>query len=183
MDLEKKKEKDLKRRHSDNTGYGRGEDVSEDSEDERQAREWKDRGNKEGVVIKDLGKLQGMSSASVIKQLEQDKGKKKSMTGAMKKREKKPLSKKGHRVVASGDAYRSDKGKGDVLKVGKHEPYAYFQLNPEMLNPRKKKQAVQTFEGVVSHGKKTDKRTGKKVSSGAFAGLSIKKKWASKPLS
>lgn len=45
----------------------------------------------------------------------------------------------GHRVMQSGSTYKSDKGKGDVLKAGKHEPYAYFQLNPEMLNPRKKK--------------------------------------------
>lgn len=82
----------------------------------------------------------------------------------------------GHRVMQSGSTYKSDKGKGDVLKAGKHEPYAYFQLNPEMLNPRKKKQAVQTFEGVVSHGKKLDKRSGKKISSGTLAGLAIKKK-------
>ena len=80
-----------------------------------------------------------MSSSSVLKQLEHDRGNKKSMTGAAKKREMKAMAKKGHRVVASGDTYKSDKGKGDVLKVGKHEPYAYFQLNPEMLNPRKKK--------------------------------------------
>ncbi len=97
-------------------------------------------------------------------------------TGAAKKRELKMQMKKGHKVVASGDQYKSDKGKGDVLKAGKHEPYAYFQLNPEMLNPRKKKQAVQTFEGVVSHGKKLDKRSGKKVSSGSLSGLTIKKK-------
>ena len=113
----------------------------------------------------------------MIKQIENEKSKSKSLSGAAKKRELKLQAKKGHRVVASGDNYKSDKGKGDVLKAGKHEPYAYFQLNPEMLNPRKKKQAVQTFEGVVSHGKKTDKRSGKKVGSGALAGLSIKKKW------
>ena len=46
-----------------------------------------------------------------------------------------------------------------------------------MLNPRKKRQAVQTFEEVVSHGKKLDKRTGKKTTfgSGSLSGLSIKK--------
>ena len=101
------------------------------------------------------------------------------MTGAAKRREMKAQTKNakgGHRVMASGDAYKSDKGKGDVLKAGKHEPYAYFQLNPEMLNPRKKKQAVQTFEGVVSHGKKTDKRSGKKIGKGALSGLKIDKK-------
>ena len=62
---------------------------------------------------------------------------------ATKKREMKALLKaQGHRVVQSGSAYKSDRGKGDVLKAGKHEPYAYYQLNPEMLNPRKKKQAI-----------------------------------------
>jgi len=78
--------------------------------------------------------------------------------------------------VQSGASYRSDKAAGDVLKAGRHEPYAYYQLNPAMLNHRKKKQAVATFEGVVSHGKKTDKRTAKKIGSGALAGLAIKKK-------
>ena len=65
-----------------------------------------------------------------------------------------------------------------MLKVGTHEPYAYFQLNPDMLNPRKKKQAVATFEGVVSHGKKTDKRSGKKAqfANSTFAGVSVKSK-------
>ena len=58
MDLEKKKEKDLKRRHRDNTGYSKGEDISDDSEDERQAnKDWKHRGNTAGVALKDLGKL------------------------------------------------------------------------------------------------------------------------------
>lgn len=82
----------------------------------------------------------------------------------------------GHRVVQSGSQYKSDRAQGDVLKAGKHEPYAYYQLNPEMLNPRKKKQAIQTFEGVVSHGKKLDKRASKKIGSGPLAGLTIKKK-------
>merc|ERR1712060_654973 len=85
------------------------------------------------------------------------------------KAQAKAAGKSGHRVVQSGSTYKSDKGKGDVLKAGTHEPYAYYQLNPEMLNPRKK-QPVQTFEEVVSHGKKLDKRSGKKVSGGALAG-------------
>ena len=57
-----------------------------------------------------------------------------------------------------------------MLKAGKHEPYAYIRLNPEMLNPRKKNQAVQSFATVVSHGKKLDKRTGKRKA-GMLAGL------------
>ena len=66
-----------------------------------------------------------------------------ALSGAAKRREEKKAAKmgvkSGHKVVQSGDTYKSDKGKGDVLKVGTHEPYAYFQLNPDMLNPRKKK--------------------------------------------
>ena len=42
----------------------------------------------------------------------------------------------GHIVKFSGDAYRSNKGQGDVLKAGKHEPFAYIKLNPKMLNKR-----------------------------------------------
>ena len=44
----------------------------------------------------------------------------------------------GHHIKETGEMYRSKKGKGDVLKAGMHEPYAYIRLNPEMLNPRKK---------------------------------------------
>jgi hypothetical protein len=40
-----------------------------------------------------------------------------------------------------------------------------------MLNPKKKNLAVQSFSNVVSHGKKTDKRTTKH--GGMLAGLKI----------
>lgn len=79
-------------------------------------------------------------------------------------------------MKASGDQYKSAKGKGDVLKAGTHEPYAYIKLNPDMLNPKKKQLAVQSFAGVVSHGKKTDKRTSKRKT-GMLAGLSTKSSW------
>ena len=85
----------------------------------------------------------------------------------------KKMAKGGHKIVQSGSSYTSNKGKGDVLKAGTHEPYAYIALNPEMLNPRKKKQAVKTFDPVVSHGKKTDKRSGKKQG-GLLSGLQYK---------
>ena len=98
-----------------------------------------------------------------------------SLKGAKARREAKMAGKSqgGHKVVASGSQYSSAKGKGDVLKAGQHEPYAYIALNPEMLNPRKRKQAVQSFEPVVSHGKKTDKRTGKKQG-GLLSGMQFK---------
>ena len=81
----------------------------------------------------------------------------------------------GHIVKYSGEAYKSSKGKGDVLKAGKHEPFAYIKLNPKMLNKRYKEQAVKSFEGVVSHGKKEQKRSGKK-SEGLLSGMAFKKK-------
>jgi hypothetical protein len=43
-----------------------------------------------------------------------------------------------------------------------------------MLNPKKKAQAVGSFAAVVSHGKKTDKRTGKRKE-GLLAGMSVKR--------
>lgn len=68
----------------------------------------------------------------------------------------------GHITKYSGSAYQSSKGHGDVLKKGKYEPFAYIQLNPKMLNKRNKQKAVQSFEGVISHGKKIGKRSGSK---------------------
>ena len=88
---------------------------------------------------------------------------------------KKRDAKKGQAVKHSADAYKSKMGgKGDVLKPGTHEPYAYIKLNPDMLNPKKKQQAVQSFSGVVSHGKKLDKRTFKRKE-GMLAGMSVSK--------
>ena len=44
----------------------------------------------------------------------------------IKKRDLKKLKNDGgHIVKHSGDAYASKKGKGDVLKAGKYEPYSY----------------------------------------------------------
>lgn len=184
MEHDKKKQKEMKRKRRDVFGYGSGEDIS-DSEDEEDGASAATKGglkrkvkeSQQKYAKQDLGKLQGQSASAVISQMEKDK-KRGGLTGAAKKREMKAQSKTvgGHRVVQSGSSYQSEKGKGDVLKAGKHEPYAYFQLNPDMLNPRKKKQAIQTFEGVVSHGKKTDKRSGKKITGGALSGLAIKKK-------
>lgn len=95
-------------------------------------------------------------------------------TTVRKRDEKRAATKQkgGHVVKHSGDAYKSAKGKGDVLKAGQHEPYAYIKLNPGMLNRRAKKQAVETFAGVVSHGKKTDKR--QKTQGGLLSGMAFK---------
>ena len=60
------------------------------------------------------------------------------------------------------------------MKKGKYEPFAYIKLNPKMLNKRNKEKAVKSFEGVVSHGKKQFKKTGKK-SDGLLSGMGFKK--------
>lgn len=80
----------------------------------------------------------------------------------------------GHVTKYSGNAYVSNKGKGDVLKAGKYEPFAYIQLNPKMLNKRNKEKAVKSFENVVSHGKKVGKRSEKKTD-GLLSGMGFKK--------
>lgn len=80
-------------------------------------------------------------------------------------------SKFGHIEKFSGDAYKSAKGHGDVLKAGKLEPFSYIQLNPRMLNKRHKDSAVKSFNKIVDFGKKTDKRK-----SGALKGLAVTKR-------
>ena len=76
IEMEKKKEKDLKRKRRDETGYGDKVDISDDSDDDmnsnRRQRSKKD-GNNSGVALKDLGKLQGQSTQSVMQQIEAEK--------------------------------------------------------------------------------------------------------------
>lgn len=79
----------------------------------------------------------------------------------------------GHIVKYSATAYKSEKGQGDTLKAGKYEPFAYIQLNPKMLNKRNKAKAVKSFEDVVSHGKKLNKR--KEKEGGLLSGIGFKK--------
>lgn len=84
----------------------------------------------------------------------------------------------GHFEKFSSSAYKSQKGKGDVLKAGKLEPFAYIQLNPRLLNKRHKQKAINSFSKVVSFGKKEDKRAGNASGqqSGALSGLKVVKK-------
>ena len=79
----------------------------------------------------------------------------------------------GHIVKYSGSAYKSAKGEGDTLRAGKYEPFAYIQLNPKMLNKRNKAKAIKSFENVVSHGKKQDKR--QRRDGGMLSGVEFKK--------
>lgn len=152
MEEDKANEKIKKRRHAETAGYGRGEEIDSDIEEE------------------EMRKLQGKIKDSRSISKDPSNKFKAANPPVMRKRDAKQ---QGHIVKSSANLYTSKKGKGDVLKAGTHEPYAYIKLNPEMLNPRKKSQAVASFAGVVSHGKKVDKRTMKRKE-GMLAGMSAK---------
>ena len=54
----------------------------------------------------------------------------------------------------TGKEFQSKKAKGDMLKPGQHEPYAYIPLNPKMANKRRQQKAVGQFKNIVSAAKK-----------------------------
>ncbi|XP_048061220.1 RRP12-like protein [Megalobrama amblycephala] len=64
-----------------------------------------------------------------------------------------------------GKEYKSKKGKGDVKKEGKCDPYAYVPLKKSQLNRRKKAKLQGQFKGMVRGAKK-----------GALSGTRILKK-------
>jgi len=53
-----------------------------------------------------------------------------------------------------GSEYRSKKGRGDVKKAGKHDPYAYIPMSHKALNKRKMAKAKGQFSSVISAAKK-----------------------------
>ncbi|KAM9365254.1 RRP12-like protein [Pholidichthys leucotaenia] len=74
-----------------------------------------------------------------------------------------------HRHLGSrqetGADYKSKKGKGDVKKKGKVDPYAYVPLNKTQLNRRKRAKLQGQFKGMVRGAKK-----------GALSGKKMQKK-------
>ncbi|GAA6107350.1 RRP12-like protein [Tachysurus ichikawai] len=54
----------------------------------------------------------------------------------------------------SGADYKAKKGKGDIKKKGKHDPYAYIPLKKAQLNRRKKAKLQGQFKGMVRGAKK-----------------------------
>lgn len=83
------------------------------------------------------------------------------------KKEMKLREKMGHLVKESGETFRNKelKAQGDLLIPGKPNPYAFIQLNPQVLNKRKRNLAGKAFEKVL----------GKKHEEGALKGLKSKK--------
>jgi len=61
-----------------------------------------------------------------------------------------------HRDLKSdpGGEYRSKKGRGDIKKAGKHDPYAYIPLTHKSLNKRKLAKAKGQFSSVINAAKK-----------------------------
>lgn len=84
------------------------------------------------------------------------------------KKEAKLREKMGHLVKESGETFRNKemKAHGDLLIAGKPNPYAFIQLNPQVLNKRKRNLAGKAFEKVL----------GKKHEDGALKGLKSSKK-------
>ncbi|KAG9275329.1 RRP12-like protein [Astyanax mexicanus] len=65
----------------------------------------------------------------------------------------------------SGSEYKSKKGKGDIKKKGKCDPFAYIPLQKAQLNRRKKAKLQGQFKGMVRGAKKgalLGKKMGKK---------------------
>ena len=50
--------------------------------------------------------------------------------------------------------YRNKTGRGDVKKIGKHDPYAYIPLNHKNLNKRKNAKTKGQFKGVITAARK-----------------------------
>uniref|UniRef100_A0AAQ4RJZ8 Ribosomal RNA processing 12 homolog n=1 Tax=Gasterosteus aculeatus aculeatus TaxID=481459 RepID=A0AAQ4RJZ8_GASAC len=65
----------------------------------------------------------------------------------------------------TGTDYKSRKGKGDVMKKGKHDPYAYIPLRKAQLNRRKRAKLQGQFKGMVRGAQK-----------GALSGKKMQKK-------
>merc|ERR1712202_86531 len=53
-----------------------------------------------------------------------------------------------------GAEYRNKKGRGDVKKAGKHDPYAYIPMTHKALNKRKVAKAKGQFSSVINAAKK-----------------------------
>ena len=173
-----------------------GKMVVKDAElEERKRREKKDSRKKKGYgsdsdtdsddeVIKkgSASQLRRMlkdrkhESSSLLKRSAASKGIKKDKSpyqlAKMQQAQKSKVLNAGHIEKHSADAYRSAKGKGDVIKAGKYEPFSYVQLNPRLLNRRNRQKAVASFQKIVTFGKKEGKRE-EHAKKGGLSGLKM----------
>lgn len=124
--------KDDKKKSRKKEGYGVDSDT--DSEDENAAVKTKKGAAPSSRALRTLIKnAKGSSAVGLLRsQMTSAISKKKSAVQLARQKSQ------GHIEKFSGDAYKSNKGKGDVIKAGKLEPFSYIQLNPGLLNKRKK---------------------------------------------
>lgn len=71
MELEKKKEREMKRKRRDTFGYGNKEDISDDSGDEDAGKGNRKDGNNHNLRNSDVQKLSGMSASAALKQIDE----------------------------------------------------------------------------------------------------------------
>ena len=148
-------DKDARRQKRRKEGYDVDSDT--DSEDEAAGAKKLQKAHSAGELRKFIKSQKASKGASTFvsrKEASSSIGKKRPPPRSAAK-----VGRSGHFEKHSGADYKSGKGKGDVLKAGKHEPFSYIQLNPRLLNKRNRQQAVNSFKKVVSFGKKTDKRS------------------------
>lgn len=126
------KKKDLKNKRR-TQGYGVDSDTDSDDETAAASKKGAVSSNTLKKIIKNQRTSQGASSI-----VRQTAGINKSKSSMQQARQKLVQKSQGHHEKFSGDVYKSTKGKGDVIKAGKLEPFSYIQLNPGLLNKRKK---------------------------------------------
>jgi ribosomal RNA-processing protein 12 len=54
----------------------------------------------------------------------------------------------------TGKEYRSNKGAGDMKVSGRHEPFAYMPMDPQLLNKRKAQKVAKQYKSVVASAQK-----------------------------
>lgn len=54
----------------------------------------------------------------------------------------------------TGKEYKSKKAAGDVQVSGRHEPFAYLSMNPQLLNKRKQQKVKKQYKSVISSAQK-----------------------------
>ncbi|CAB0020940.1 unnamed protein product, partial [Nesidiocoris tenuis] len=66
----------------------------------------------------------------------------------------KPSKKASNPYVQTGEEYRSKKGRGDVKRKGKPDPFAYLPLRRDALNKRKRMKAMGSLKNVLKAAKR-----------------------------
>eukprot|EP01094_Clydonella_sp_ATCC50884_P016458 TRINITY_DN2733_c0_g1_i1.p1 TRINITY_DN2733_c0_g1~~TRINITY_DN2733_c0_g1_i1.p1 ORF type:complete len:1398 (-),score=627.33 TRINITY_DN2733_c0_g1_i1:357-4478(-) len=101
--------------------------------------------------------LSGEEAEAAKKMFQEDNEEADEGVGHHSKRKR--VSTKGGLGVHTGVEYKAKKGKGDVKKKGKVDPYAYIPLNPKQLNKRHRNTSKKQFSNIVKSKSKRNKRS------------------------